>query len=389
MIWINGKPVKSPLFRRKSDCASWKAKQMTLKAQQEILGENQNIFVKATLRAYADEWLKIKKPSLQRSTNEEYERYFRLHINGELGDRELKAITRKEVEILQSKLLAKLSPKTTNLITTVLKSVFADALENGYITKDPCKSIKDVKEDPPSEIFWSMGDINLFSLWAEKHDQYLFDFTLFALNTGMRRGEVAALEFDDISFQLKIAHVFKTRDRIESKKRTKTADRRAVPLNTIAVAVLQKRFNQRRPGQKLIFTEANGSDFDIHHLYRRFAKAQRKAGIENVIRFHDTRTSFATHFMMNGGDVYQLQKILGHAKIEMTMRYAKYSPKYLQDAVSNFTLGKEFNHILTTAAPTDEKVRVFSVEKHKRDVEISEEKQSLEIKKPRARDRGF
>lgn len=374
MIWIGGRPIKSPLFERKSDCRDWLAKQRTLKAQQEIIGGSTNLFSRATLQEYSENWLSIKEPTLQRKSNDEYRRYFRKHINPALGTKELKALTRKDIEKLQSDLLRKLSPKSTNCILTLLKSVLDDAFENGFIPKDPSRGLKDVTEDPPAENFWSHADINAFLLANEEADPVLCELVLFALNTGLRRGELAALGFDVVFFQQKVAHIFRTRDQVETKQRTKTALRRAVPLNSIAMSILQKRFNKRGSGNE-VFTELDGSSIDVHHLYRRFDRAQTRAKIENKIRFHDTRVTFATHFMMNGGDVYQLQKILGHTKIEMTMRYARYSPKYLQDAVSDFGLGKdlkEFNHILTTARNSEDNLRIFSSEKPRSMPEIHE-----------------
>ena len=47
---------------------------------------------------------------------------------------------------------------------------------------------------------------------------------------------------------------------------------------------------------------------------------------------HVLRHSFASHFMMNGGNILALQKILGHSDIKMTMRYAHLSPDFLEEA---------------------------------------------------------
>lgn len=49
---------------------------------------------------------------------------------------------------------------------------------------------------------------------------------------------------------------------------------------------------------------------------------------------HALRHSFATHFMINGGSIITLQRILGHSRIEQTMVYAHFAPEYLQDAIS-------------------------------------------------------
>ncbi|MCO5113007.1 MAG: tyrosine-type recombinase/integrase [Bdellovibrionaceae bacterium] len=49
--------------------------------------------------------------------------------------------------------------------------------------------------------------------------------------------------------------------------------------------------------------------------------------------FHDFRHTFASHYMMNGGNLFDLQKFLGHADIKMTQRYAHLCPDYLHDKI--------------------------------------------------------
>ena len=67
-----------------------------------------------------------------------------------------------------------------------------------------------------------------------------------------------------------------------------------------------------------------------------FRRALAKSGIElpKGQAAHVLRHSFASHFMMNGGNILTLQKILGHSSINITMRYAHLSPDHLRDAVS-------------------------------------------------------
>lgn len=85
---------------------------------------------------------------------------------------------------------------------------------------------------------------------------------------------------------------------------------------------------------QFIFCESPSEPVNVHHLYRDFAKVQKKAGLVRKIRFHDIRHTFASQFMMSGGSLYDLQKILGHSKIEMTMRYAHLSNDHLASAVN-------------------------------------------------------
>jgi integrase len=60
-----------------------------------------------------------------------------------------------------------------------------------------------------------------------------------------------------------------------------------------------------------------------------FEKALSDTGIANF-RFHDLRHTFASHYMMNGGELYTLSKILGHKDLKMTQRYAKLSSKFIE-----------------------------------------------------------
>jgi site-specific recombinase XerD len=66
-----------------------------------------------------------------------------------------------------------------------------------------------------------------------------------------------------------------------------------------------------------------------------FAKAYKDSGVRKIERqsTHILRHSFASHFMMNGGNILTLQKILGYSTVNVTMRYAHLSPDHLQEAL--------------------------------------------------------
>jgi integrase len=68
------------------------------------------------------------------------------------------------------------------------------------------------------------------------------------------------------------------------------------------------------------------------NLNRAWYPALKRAGIENF-HFHDLRHTFASRFMMGGGDLYSLSKLMGHKSLAMTMRYAHLSPGHLRAEV--------------------------------------------------------
>ncbi len=75
-------------------------------------------------------------------------------------------------------------------------------------------------------------------------------------------------------------------------------------------------------GEKRIFPPKSGARSGRQRADRSFKTVLKQAGIDGF-RFHDLRHTFASWYMMNGGDLYELAKILGHSNIKMTERYAK------------------------------------------------------------------
>jgi site-specific recombinase XerD len=96
---------------------------------------------------------------------------------------------------------------------------------------------------------------------------------------------------------------------------------------------------------RFIFKGAKGEPVEYGHVYRDFKKAQKNAGFTSLIRFHDLRHTFASQFVMNGGNLFDLQKILGHTQINMTMRYAHFSPDHLQNSIKYIDFGMNPPHI--------------------------------------------
>ena len=88
-----------------------------------------------------------------------------------------------------------------------------------------------------------------------------------------------------------------------------------------------------------VFVDEDHEPFDVDHLYRELRVFKKKSKIHKIFRFHDLRHTFASHFMMDGGNVYDLQKILGHTSLEMTQRYAHLSPEHLVRASNVVSFG--------------------------------------------------
>jgi len=104
-----------------------------------------------------------------------------------------------------------------------------------------------------------------------------------------------------------------------------------VPINDDLAELLKT--NRKRDHLKFeyIFCDKKGSSFN--DIKRSFKATLRRAGIQDF-RFHDLRHTFASHFVMRGGSLKELQEILGHKSMTMTLRYAHLSQEHKKKAVN-------------------------------------------------------
>jgi integrase len=140
---------------------------------------------------------------------------------------------------------------------------------------------------------------------------------LIALTTGMRISEIFGLKWGDLLYREELIAV---------RSKLKGGKVRYVPMppklvnefRRYPVVMAEERIFPPKPGAKGERQRVEGS----------FETILNMAGIRDF-RFHDLRHTFASWYMMNGGDLYELAKILGHANIKMTERYAKLSKQHI------------------------------------------------------------
>lgn len=140
--------------------------------------------------------------------------------------------------------------------------------------------------------------------------EHLGKMVRLALNTGLREMELFKLRPEDVDLYLDIIKV----------KETKTDEDRLVPINDEARAILVDLINEaKEKGQPFLFTNPEtGKHYTSVKIA--WATACRLAGISDL-RFHDLRHTFGTRAMQNGAVLTDLQKVMGHRRIETTMQY--------------------------------------------------------------------
>jgi integrase len=166
------------------------------------------------------------------------------------------------------------------------------------------------EHDPSSEIVGKFAD-------------YLRPMVLLSLNTGIRRGSVFGLRWSDIDFQTRTLTL--RGDNVKSGKVTR------LPLNSVAINVLTAwREQSAGTDDDPVFPSADGGEFN--NVRKSWGNILKAAEIKNF-RWHDMRHDFASQLVMKGVSLMQVSKLLGHADIKMTMRYAHLTPEAGQAAV--------------------------------------------------------
>ncbi|HBC7417587.1 TPA: tyrosine-type recombinase/integrase [Serratia marcescens] len=209
-------------------------------------------------------------------------------------------------EYRANRLLAGISPVTINREQALLSGVFTALIKAGqYSQSNPLSSLPRAKTTESEKTFLTLGQIDQLLLSMDGDNLRVAKF---ALSTGARWDEAAQMQRSRI---LKYKAVF---------TKTKNGKNRTVP---ISVTLHDEITKNRKSGS--IFPDASYTAFrdTLKGLF----------DLPDGQATHVLRHTFASHFIMNGGNILTLQKILGHASINQTMVYAHLAPDYLQDAV--------------------------------------------------------
>lgn len=169
----------------------------------------------------------------------------------------------------------------------------------------------------------------------EQYADHLLPIVTVAQHTGMRRGELFGLTWSAVNFMLKQVTV-----RGDTAKSGKT---RHIPLNSVALAALTKWRNQsnKTDPTDLVFPGERGRRLDnIQSSWDEIRKAAKlvaldaKGRVVDGVRFHDLRHTFASRLVMAEVPLNTVRELMGHATMEMTLRYAHLAPQHLAEAVA-------------------------------------------------------
>jgi len=228
------------------------------------------------------------------------------HLKPCFGRMDLGAISALDVETYRvERLKAGVKKSTTNREMALLKKMYHLAMDWGYATENPVLKVKLFSEQDnlKERVLAEPEEVKLLTACPP----HLKPIVVFALNTGMRRGEILGLRWDQIDAKARTVRAIKT----------KSGRDRIIPLNEVAADVLS--IQRARAKGDFVFPSTRGCG-RLKDVKKAFHSACRKAGILGL-RFHDLRHTFASRLIQRGADIVTVQKLLGHFSVTMTERY--------------------------------------------------------------------
>lgn len=270
---------------------------------------------KRTLKELIDTWYSLHGISLDDGEKRQTTMHHAFECMGRPLATEFNALlftkyrkARLEGKFPRTSRVQKVSHRTMNLEFAYFRAMFNELKRLGHWKgENPIENVTEFKIDESEMAFLSEDEIK--RLMAECKNSSSADLSIvveIALCTGARWSEAEELRGTQL-----------TKHRITFTK-TKSGKNRTVPISESLYERIPKK---------------NGALFNS--CYSAFRSAIARTGVElpDGQLTHVLRHTFASHFMMNGGNILVLQKILGHSDIKTTMRYAHFSPDHLSDAV--------------------------------------------------------
>ena len=307
-----------------------------------------------TVGQWMDVWYEnYAKIKVRPSSHQTYKGYIENHIKPNIGDIPLEKLTTLELQRLYKTLLTKgrvdrleskgqprgLSPKTVRNIHQILSSALKLAQEQRLILTNPAEGCALPKTEHREMKTLPMEQLQSFL--REAKDSGVFALYYLELATGLRRGELLGLKWEDIDLEHGDLRVRRQIARINGKVveaplKTKNAYR-TLPLAEDTISILNGQ-KKKVGSSPWVFPSATGGPISPDSVLHMLHRVLKRAGLPQV-RFHDLRHTFATLALQNGVDIKTVSGMLGHFSAGFTLDTYAHVTTSAQKAAAN-TMGK-------------------------------------------------
>jgi integrase len=281
---------------------------------------------RTTLAGFMQRIEQYSKANLSLGTGSLYSRAFR-HLLETLGNLPLRAIAPLDIEQFKQTRLLTASPVTVNIDLRTLRAAFQLAVDWRLIDENPARKCKLLRIPPRDPHFLTLPEF--LRLCSAVEDMAFRRLLLFAASTGMRRGELVNLHWEDLDFDRRSIRI-----RNRGNFVVKGYKPRTIPMP----ADVFKIFNPLRKQMGYVFVDTKEAPLSAQEVSRRFKRYARKSGLPDEFHFHSLRHSYASWMLMANVPISVVKELLGHSSIAVTEIYGHLSNDYLRESTSRLRL---------------------------------------------------
>jgi integrase/recombinase XerD len=295
----------------------------------KILGE-------MTLKEMHLRFMRYKKSEgLAPRSLQDYEEHFGYLLDYIGGDLRRNEITAELMQDYKSYMLhdKQLAPSTVNIRIRTLKVFLKYCYNEGFINEPLHEKLKQVKE--PQERVKSLEPHEIKALLSVINDEWYSEFRdkviiLIMLDTLVRVSECLAIKRKNVDLRNNVIHL--------EASNTKTRVSRSLPISTKTAKLLAEyMFETEEFGSEYLFLTYDGKQLNDGTFRKRLAKYAKRAGIEKRVSPHVLRHSGSLLYLLNGGNVFSLQKLLGHSDLSMSRRYLNLTSNHINEVHEDFS----------------------------------------------------
>lgn len=345
----DGTPIRKQFYGSGINEANQKAEEYIQNLKMGMTDNNQ-LF---TINILLPKWLfEVKKNEIKASSFESYESTYRNYIKKYLiADLPIKDLKSLKIQEFYNKLLKdNVSPNNIKKVHKLLRQFFNFAELEGYIIKNPAVNIAlpKIKKTVNNIITERKTKFQYFNEEEIKELLNLFKNTryeniiIFALGTGMRKGEIFGLQWDDLDFENKEIHVVHNLSHIaeideKGNRNYKTILQTPKSENSVRIIPMSdaifKLLKSLNKNSNYVFSNNKGNHIDLKWTEKYWNNKLKGTNLEGK-RFHDLRHTFATMLLLKGTNLIQIKELMGHSSVKITEIYLDVLPKNKIDTVN-------------------------------------------------------
>jgi integrase len=358
-LWLFSIEVGTKIYRKRHIQRNFRNKTEARRAMEKTQREFEKTFdrqqrnqeAEQTVGEYLEYWLKAY--ALHGTAPNTYKGYKSIifnHVNPSLGHISLPDLRVRDIQDYFVEKLKTLSAQTVKHHHRLLTKALNDAIDFEFITRNVALKAKPPKPTPFRPTFYSKEELNRLFKAVETSVVY-HPFIFIDGHTGMRLGELRALQWSDVDLKRKRFSINKTayedeEGNLQIKDLTKGGKDRTIVIGKKLLAFLTQHHARHQEMKQclgksfnpnnLVCCNANGDYIKPRELHRAFKAAIKRAGLKDA-RIHDLRHSHASVLLSKNVHPKIMSERLGHSKIGITMDlYSHAIPSLQEQAVQVF-----------------------------------------------------